>query len=166
MANEVEMRKSIYSVLGLTILLCVLFAFWEVKEAATADVQLNINLGPPPIVVIEPPVVVMIPNSKICFVPDPKIDIFFYSGYWWSPRGEQWYRARAYNGPWGIVKRHYVPAPLYQVPKNYRDLYGKEQHIPYGQWKKQEAHQDQGEQLGKGERNERKQNKKDHKERH
>jgi hypothetical protein len=30
-----------------------------------------------------------------------------------------------------------VPAPVSQVPGDYRQRYEKEQHIPYGQWKKQ-----------------------------
>ena len=139
-AKELEMRKSIYGVLGLAVLLGALFALRATKEAAAVDVRVNINLGPPPIVVAEPPEVVMIPGSRVYFVPDPKIDVFFYSGYWWSPRGDRWYRARAYNGPWGIVKQRYVPAPVYQVPRNYRVVYEREQHIPYGQWKKQGKH--------------------------
>ncbi|MDO9555768.1 MAG: hypothetical protein Q7J40_04220 [Atribacterota bacterium] len=85
----------------------------------------------------EPRVVVMIPSSRVYFVPNLSFDLFFYNGYWWSPRGNKWYRARAYNGPWGIIERRYVPAPVYRVPKDYRARYEKQQHIPYGQWKKQ-----------------------------
>ena len=70
-------------------------------------------------------------------MPGLEFDVFFYNGYWWSPRGNRWYRARAYNGPWGIIERRYVPALVYRVPKDYRARYEKQQHIPYGQWKKQ-----------------------------
>jgi hypothetical protein len=135
-AREVEMRTSIYGVLGLVALLGALFGFGGTKEAP-AEVNVNINIGPPPIVVAEPPEVVMIPGSPVFFVPIPDIDVFFYNGYWWSPRGSHWYRARAYKGPWRVVNQRYIPAPVFRVPKNYRNVYEKEQHIPYGQWKKQ-----------------------------
>jgi hypothetical protein len=143
-SKEVEMSKSIFGILGLVVLLGALFAFGETKEAS-AEVNININLGPPPIVVAEPLEVVLIPGSRVYFVPHPEIDVFFYNGYWWSPRGSQWYRARAYNGPWKIVERRYIPAPVYKVPKDYRIVYEREKHIPYGQWKKQGKHQEKEE---------------------
>jgi len=129
----------------MAILLGVLFALGGTKEAL-AEVHVNINIGPPPIVVAEPPEVVFIPGSQVYFVPNPEIDVFFYNGYWWSPRGDRWYRAKAYNGPWGVVNKRYVPAPVYRVPKDYRVVYEKERHIPYGQWKKQGKRQDKKEQ--------------------
>ena len=142
--KELEMRKINYGVFGMTILLGTLFALGGMN-AALAEVQVNINIGPPPIVVAEPPEVVFIPRSQVYFVPHPEIDIFFYNGYWWSPRGDGWYRAKAYNGPWRVVDKRHVPAPVHQVPRNYRNLYEKEKHIPYGQWKKQGKHQGENE---------------------
>jgi len=112
------------------------------SESARAGVSVNINLGPPPIVVAEPPGVVMIPQSQVHFVPDPHIDVFFYGGYWWSPRGEQWYRSRAYKGPWGVIERHRVPRAVLYVPRDYRARYERERHVPYGQWKKDRARWD------------------------
>ena len=112
------------------------------SEPARAEVSVNINLGPPPIVVAEPPGVVMIPQSQVHFVPDPHIDVFFYGGYWWSPRGEQWYRSRAYKGPWGVIERHRVPRAVLYVPRDYRTRYERERHVPYGQWKKDRARWD------------------------
>jgi hypothetical protein len=103
---------------------------------ARAEVNVNINLGPPPIVVAEPPAVVMVPQSRVYFVPDPHVDVFFFEGYWWSPRGPSWYRARAYNGPWSVVERSRVPRAVVYVPLDYRARYDRERHIPYGQWKK------------------------------
>lgn len=138
-AREKEMKKSIYGMLGVFVLIGALFAFGGTKEAS-AEVNVNINIGPPPIVVSEPPEVVMIPGSMVYFVPLPDIDVFFHNGYWWSPRGSHWYRAKAYNGPWGVVNKRYVPSHVYRVPKDYRRVYEKEKHIPYGQWKKQGGH--------------------------
>jgi hypothetical protein len=103
---------------------------------AQAEVSVNINLGPPPIVVSAPPGVVMIPQTQVYFVPDPHIDVFFYGGYWGSPRGEQWYRAKAYHGPWGAIEQRKVPRSVIYVPQDYRGRYEREQHVPYGQWKR------------------------------
>ena len=133
------MRKVIVGILGLTVLLCLFGALGATTEAL-AGVEVNVNIGPPPIVVAEPPEVVLVPGSQVYFVPQPGIDVFFYSGYWWSPRGDRWYRARAYNGPWVIVERRYVPAPVFYVPRDYRAKYKHEHHIPYGQWKKEYRH--------------------------
>lgn len=135
-AKERRMRKNVYEVLGLAVLFGVLFAFGGTKMVS-AEVNVNINLGPPPIQVTEPQEVVLIPNSRVYFVPGLEFDVFFYNDYWWSPRGNRWYRAKAYNGPWKTIIRLRVPAPVYRVPKDYRARYEKEKHIPYGQWKKQ-----------------------------
>jgi len=106
------------------------------SKPARAEVSVNINIGPPPIVVAEPPALVMIPQTQVYFVPDPHIDVFFYGGYWWSPRGDRWYRSRAYNGPWGVIERGRVPRSVVYMPRDYRARYQRERHIPYGQWKK------------------------------
>lgn len=102
---------------------------------ATAEVNVNINLGPP-VVVAEPPAVALIPGFGVYFVPGVEVDLFFYGGYWWSPRGDRWYRARGYNGPWVVVGRRAVPAQVIRVPRDYRGRYKKAKHVPYGQWKK------------------------------
>jgi len=109
---------------------------------ARAEVSVSINLGPPPIVVSAPPAVVMIPGSRVHFVPDPNIDVFFYGGYWWSPRGEQWYRARQYNGPWGMIEQRRVPRAVAYMPRDHRARYERERQVPYGQWKKERSQWD------------------------
>jgi hypothetical protein len=109
------------------------------EAAAEVSVGVNINLGPPPITVAEPPAVVLVPRSQVYFVPGVAFDVFFHNGYWWSPRGDRWYRARAYNGPWNIVERRYVPRSVIRVPRDYRNVYVRERHIPYGQWRKERA---------------------------
>ncbi|MDD5593996.1 MAG: hypothetical protein PHG97_04605 [Candidatus Margulisbacteria bacterium] len=125
------MNKSFFGPLGFILI----FTFLVIGSAVRAEVNVNINIGPPPIVVSEPPAVVMMPQSGIYFVPGYSFDVFFYNGYWWSPRGDRWYRAGQYNGPWGVVQRNYVPAPLFGVPKNYRAVYKNERPINYKQWK-------------------------------
>ena len=129
------MKRLFYCVSVISVLAGILFIPGVVKETA-AEVNINVNIGPPPIVEAEPPGMVLVPRSNVYFVPQPDVDIFFYNGWWWSPRGPHWYRARAYNGPWGIVKKRYVPRQVIVVPRDYRHMYIHEEHIPYGQWKK------------------------------
>ncbi len=104
---------------------------------ARAEVHVNINIGPPPIVAAEPPDLIMVPQSRVYFVPDPQLDVFFYGGYWWSPRGDRWYRAGAYDGPWRVIGRRYVPRAVIVVPHDYRARYVRERPIPYGRWKRE-----------------------------
>ena len=129
------------------------------SEPARADVSVNINLGPP-VVVAEPPHLVLVPRSQVYFSPDPQVDIFFYGGYWWSPRGDRWYRARAYNGPWGMIERRRVPREVIVVPRDYRRRFEREKPIPYGQWKREHYKE-----HGKAERKERKRDEKEGRER-
>jgi len=105
-------------------------------ESARAEVNLNINIGAPPVVVAEPANVALIPGSGVYFAVDSGPDLFFHAGFWWSPRGDRWYRAEMYNGPWVVVKRRIVPVQVVRVPRDYRVRYKKAKHIPYGQWKK------------------------------
>ncbi|QWV95513.1 hypothetical protein KP004_10200 [Geomonas oryzisoli] len=105
-------------------------------HTAAAEVSLSINIGPP-VVIGAPSAMVMVPGTRVYFAPGFDVDIFFYGGYWWSPRGDRWYRAGDYDGPWRMVSRSSVPRAVYRVPKEYRAMYGKERHIPYGQWKKE-----------------------------
>jgi hypothetical protein len=155
------MRKIVYGITGPAILLGALLFFGAPNEATAAMV--NVNIGPPPIVVAEPPEVVMVPGSQVYFVPGVEFNVFFYDGFWWSPRGDRWYRSRAYNGPWGIVNRRFVPGPVFRVPHDYRRIYGRERHIPYGEWRgrherggrremREERHERGGEFRDRGER--------------
>ena len=146
------MRKIIVSITGPTLLLGALLACGVANEAAAeVRVGIGINIGPPPIVVAEPPEVVLVPGSQVYFVPGLEFDVFFSNGYWWSPRGDRWYRARAYNGPWRTVERRFVPGPVIRVPHDYRRVYGRERHIPYREWRE---HRGRGEFRERGERRE------------
>ena len=148
--------KKDFPVSGPALLLAVLLAGAPVLETA-ADVRLNVNLGPPPIVVVQPPAMVLVPGSDVYFVPDVAYDVFFYNGFWWSPRGERWYRARAYNGPWRVVPRRAIPPPVIRVPRDYRRIYLRERHVPYGQWRREWRERgrgrggERGEHWGRGE---------------
>ena len=104
-------------------------------DRARAEINLNINLGAP-VVVAEPAELVFAPAMGVYFVPNAGPDLFFHGGFWWSPRGDRWYRSTACKGPWDRVERRHVPSSVVRMPGDYRVRYGKEKHVPYGQWKK------------------------------
>ena len=129
----------------------MLAGFVATAAPVHAGANVNINVGipvgvavaPAPVVVapqsvyvVEPPEMVVIPRSNVYFAPGVSVDLFFYDNRWWNRRGDWWYRASDYNGPWVAVGPRYVPAPVYRVPADYRTAYVHEKRIPYGQWKK------------------------------
>ena len=118
------------------ILVCLVVGYIGTAQAAV-NLNVNLNVGPPPVVMSEPPEVVMMPETGVYFVPAVSFDLFFFNGNWWSPRGWRWYMSRAYNGPWGIIRRNQVPANLVRVPKNYREVYKQVRHVNYKQWRSQ-----------------------------
>lgn len=127
--------KARCSSLGILAVLVVLFLSCP-PDGVRAEVNLNINIGPPPVIVAEPANVALVPGSGVYFVVDSGPDLFFHMGFWWSPRGDRWYRSEAYGGPWVVVKRSIVPVQVVRVPRDYRVRYAKVKHVPYGQWKK------------------------------
>jgi hypothetical protein len=133
---------------GISMVLAALFLA-GLPVSAPADVNVNINIGAP-VVVAEPAAVALIPGAGVYFVPGVEPDLFFFGGFWWSPRGDRWYRAGAYNGPWVVVKRRVVPVEVVRVPRDYRARYKKAKHVPYGQWKKQHEGRGHGKDRGKG----------------
>lgn len=130
---EVRMRRRFSCVMVFGIL--ALAVLCGPAGPAQAEFNVNINIGPP-VVVAEPPEVALIPEFGVYFVPGGDVDIFFHAGFWWSPRGTRWYRARECNGPWVTVERRLVPGPVMRVPRDYRARYLKVKRVPYGQWKK------------------------------
>lgn len=140
------MRTAGFSSKIITRVMAVLFLCTVTGTAmAGVNVGVNINIGPPPIVVPAPPEVVLMPDYGVYFVPGLEFDVFFYNGYWWSPRGDRWYRAKVYNGPWRVIERRFVPRPVFGVPHDYRGRFVRERHIPYGEWRgrhfKEERHE-------------------------
>jgi hypothetical protein len=133
-SREVRM-KGRFTSMGILAILVVLFLSF-LPDNVLAEVNLNINIGSPPVVVAEPAEVVLMSESGVYFVADTGPDLFFYAGFWWSPRGNRWYRSRVYNGPWVVVGHHNVPVQVIRVPRDYRTRYKKVKHVPYGQWKK------------------------------
>ena len=127
--------KGRYSSIGVLAILVILFLSFPPNNGL-AEVNLNINIGAPPVVVAEPVNLALIPGSGVYFVVDAGPDLFFHAGFWWSPRGDRWYRSQVYNGPWVVVEHRHVPVQVFKVPRDYRARYKKAKHVPYGQWEK------------------------------
>jgi hypothetical protein len=148
--------KSICGVLTLAILLGGLFAFGGIKEVA-AEVQVNINIGPPPAFALHaPPRVVVIPGTYMYVVPEIDVDIMFYKGYWYRPHEGRWYRAKSYNGSWKHLAPGKVPRALGSLPPDYRRVPPGYRHISHAELKKnwgkweRERHWDKDKQWREG----------------
>ncbi len=126
-------------------------AFAAAGSTASAGVNVDIHLGvpvvpavpvapappPPPVMMVPgPPAMVLIPDTTVYFAPDLQMDLFFSGGFWWTRHDGRWLRARHYRGPWARVSPSYVPGPVLRLPPDYRHAYGRGEHIPYGQWKR------------------------------
>lgn len=134
-----------------TLPVLVLSAVIAAASSSHAGTNVNVNVGlpvgiavapapvaaaPQPIYIEEPAEMVFIPRANVYFVPGVSVDLFFHDGRWWNRRGDRWYRASAYNGPWVAVGPRHVPRAVYRVPADYRTVYVREKRIPYGHWKK------------------------------
>ena len=103
---------------------------------AHSEVSVNVNIGPPPVLVHEPPELIVVPRTMVYFAPSASGDLFFYRGYWWTRHDGRWFRSSSYNGPWRHMGPRYVPVEVVRMPHNYREVYVHEHHVPHGQLKK------------------------------
>jgi hypothetical protein len=115
-------------IVGMAILGFALFT-----EPATADVSVNINVGPPPVIFSAPPRVVVIPRTPVAYAPDTSYNVFVYGGRYFSFHDGAWFLAASHGGPWTLVPAEHVPRPLLAVPVKYYK-------IPPGHMKKHRHH--------------------------
>lgn len=141
-----------------TVLLC--------PAPGRAGVDVNINIGLPAVVVAEPPEMIVVPQTMVYFAPGVEADLYFSVGFWWTPKGGRWFRARAYNGPWTVIESRHVPVEIVRLPRDYRRVYHRGRRVPYGQLKKHWKHREweRRERRGewKGWKDERREHRRDH----
>jgi len=120
-------------VVGMMLVICL-----GHPSRATAEVNINvgINVPPPPLVIPAPPPVFVIPRTYVYFAPQVEVDIFFYQGYWYRPYRGHWYRSAIYNGKWVYIVPERVPRVLINLPPDFRRVPPGHRHIPYGNVKK------------------------------
>ncbi|MFB3884999.1 MAG: hypothetical protein ACE144_07205 [Thermodesulfobacteriota bacterium] len=125
------MRKILILHLFFGILVAALVSI-PANGVAGVDVNIGINVPPPPRVVVHaPPAVVVIPGTYVYFPPTLEVDIFFYGGYWYRSHHGHWYRATSYDGHWVFIEKHRVPYVVLHVPPDFRRLPPGYRHIPY-----------------------------------
>ena len=107
-----------------------------VAAPARSQVNVQLNIGqPPPVIVAQP---VLVPVSAY------GSDLFFYEGRYYTVRDDRWYSSARLNSPWvaisiGKVPRAVVAVPIayYRVPPGHLKHEGRGPgHCPPGQAKK------------------------------
>jgi hypothetical protein len=101
-----------------------------------AEVNVNIGVGLPSLVIPAPPVMIVIPGTYVYYPPEVGVDIFFYRGYWYRPYGGRWFISAEYNGPWGAVAIGRVPRAIRGLPPTYRHVPPGYERLPYGEVRK------------------------------
>ncbi len=100
---------------------------------AHADVNIGINVAPPPaFVVASPPRLVAVPGSPVFYGPSANYNLFIYGGRSYSFHGGTWFVAASPGSSWSIIATNRVPQPVLAVPATYYK-------IPPGQAKKMGA---------------------------
>jgi hypothetical protein len=94
-----------------------------------AQVSMNVNIGPPPVIFAAPPRVVVVPQTAVYYAPDTSYNVFLYEGRYYSFHNGAWFLATSHGGPWAFVPVERVPRPVVLVPVRYYK-------IPPGQAKK------------------------------
>lgn len=124
--------------------------------------QIGIGNAPPPPAVVydEPPPVYYEPDTRVYVVRDgwDGCDAFRYGQFWYVNRGDYWYRAHNYRGPFFVVDVRTVPRPIFYVPErrwrhyppglvrwNHGHGYGRGHGHGHG-WGEGHGHGDQGDQ--------------------
>ena len=82
--------------------------------ARAAEVHINVNIGaPPPIYYVQhPPRLVYLPQPAVYVAVGVPYDIYFVGGRYYHARGDNWYWAPGYGGPWNTVVYRALPPGL------------------------------------------------------
>jgi hypothetical protein len=82
----------------------------------TNNLQLGVNLGPPPPLVVVPAPVAVAPGPPVYYAPNLPYNYFAYRNVYYLFRDGRWFRAHHYNGPWRAIAIAQVPRPVLTVP--------------------------------------------------
>jgi hypothetical protein len=113
-----------------------------IATPAMAQVSVNVNIGPPPIIFAAPPRVVVVPQTPVRYVPDTTYNVFFYQDRYWSFHEGHWFLASSHRGPWVSVNIGHVPQPVLAVPVRYYKV--PPGHARHGHWKADDHHRGHG----------------------
>ena len=106
--------------MGKTIMIALVIAGAALPALpAGAQVSVNINVGPPPVIFASPPRVVVVPNTPVSYVPATSYNVFVYEGRYYSFHDGAWFLATSHGGPWAFLPVERVPRPILTVPVRY-----------------------------------------------
>jgi len=101
------------AVTGLGMLLGGIAMASGLATPARAEVNINVNIGaPPPVVVVERPTMLYLPEPGLYVAVGVPYDIFFMSGRYYYFHGNNWFYASGYGGPWVHVVHKGLPPGL------------------------------------------------------
>jgi hypothetical protein len=87
--------------------------------SAAAQMSVNVNIAPPPVIFPAPPRVLVVPNTPVYYVPDTSYNVFFYDKRYYAFHDGGWFVATGHGGPWAFVPVERVPRPVIAVPVKY-----------------------------------------------
>jgi hypothetical protein len=88
--------------------------------AAHAGVSVNVNIGPPAVLLPPaPPALVVVPGTAVYYAPDVSVNLFAYRGRFYSFHEGGWFYATSHRGPWTAIAVDRVPGPVVAVPVTY-----------------------------------------------
>ena len=114
-------------------------------SVSTADTSVNINIGPPPpIVLAAPPPLVVVPGVPVVgYAPSAHVDLFLFDKRWYYSHGGYWWIGPTHKGPWTYVAVANLPRSIVAVPVRYYK-------VPPGHLKKLNGAGPPGHSKGKG----------------
>jgi hypothetical protein len=105
---------------GCSLLLCGVMLGGPMATTVPAEVNININVGvPPPIIMEAPPAMIYLGMPGIYVMVGVPYDIFFISARYYYFHGGNWFWAPGYGGPWVHVVYKSLPPGLrkYKIEK-------------------------------------------------
>jgi hypothetical protein len=94
-------------------LLSVIWLATVAGTAQAAEVHVNVNIGaPPPVIVRSAPTMVYLAEPAAYVAVGIPYDLYFVGGRYYYFRGNNWYWAPGYGGPWNYVVYSSLPPGL------------------------------------------------------
>jgi len=90
-----------------------------VPAPARSQVNVQVNIGQPPPVIVAQPAMVMVPASQVYYAPSYGSDLFLYGGRYYTVRDDRWFYAARPNAPWVSIAIGKVPSAILAVPVTY-----------------------------------------------
>ncbi|HTP42291.1 MAG TPA: hypothetical protein VML36_07690 [Nitrospiria bacterium] len=134
----------------ISVIFAISAGLWVVIGMAApvqAGVDVNINIGAPPVVVAPPPPVVVAPPPPVevemapemIYLPEAGVyvavgipfDLYFVSGRYYYFHGGSWYWGRGYGGPWTHVVYRSLPPGLQRYKMEHLRQYREREYKAY-----------------------------------